>query len=294
MILERVITCVSGERSITTFQLQDKDHAMSTTNDFTGLLEPAVEIARVAGGKILEIYNSDFAVEEKDDRSPLTAADMASHHAIVDGLQALTPDIPVLSEESKSLPFDVRSGWQTYWLVDPLDGTKEFIKRNGEFTVNIALIHNGVPVLGVVHVPVTGVTYRACEGLGAFRQEAGSEPRRIGVRTLTDGPVLVVGSRSHRGESLNAFLEKLGEHEMVSMGSSLKICLVAEGAADIYPRLGLTSEWDTAAAQCVVEQAGGTVTDTDMQPLRYNTKDSLLNPFFLVFGESSRDWSEYL
>ena len=121
---------------------------MSTTNDFTGLLEPAVEIARVAGGKILEIYNSDFAVEEKDDRSPLTAADMASHHAIVDGLQALTPDIPVLSEESKSLPFDVRSGWQTYWLVDPLDGTKEFIKRNGEFTVNIALIHNGVPVLG--------------------------------------------------------------------------------------------------------------------------------------------------
>jgi 3'(2'), 5'-bisphosphate nucleotidase len=268
---------------------------MSTSNDFTGLLEPAEEIARTAGGKILEIYNSDeFAVEEKDDRSPLTAADMASHHAIVDGLKALTPDIPVLSEESKSLPFEERSSWQTYWLVDPLDGTKEFIKRNGEFTVNIALIHDGVPVLGVVHVPVTGVTYKACEGLGAYKQEAGSEPRKITVRTLTGGPVLVVGSRSHRGESLNAFLEKVGEHEMVSMGSSLKICLVAEGAADIYPRLGLTSEWDTAAAQCVVEQAGGTVTDTDMQPLRYNTKDSLLNPFFLVFGESNRDWSEYL
>ena len=268
---------------------------MSTSNDFTGLLEPAEEIARTAGGKILEIYNSDeFAVEEKDDRSPLTAADMASHHAIVDGLKALTPDIPELSEETKSQPFEERSSWQTYWLVDPLDGTKEFIKRNGEFTVNIALIHDGVPVLGVVHVPVTGVTYKACEGLGAYKQEAGSEPRKIMVRTLTGGPVLVVGSRSHRGESLNAFLEKVGEHEMVSMGSSLKICLVAEGAADIYPRLGLTSEWDTAAAQCVVEQAGGTVTDTDMQPWRYNTKDSLLNPFFLVFGESNRDWSEYL
>jgi 3'(2'), 5'-bisphosphate nucleotidase len=268
---------------------------MSSANEFTGLLEPAVDIARVAGEKILEIYNSsDFGVQEKDDRSPLTAADMASHHAIIDGLKALTPDIPVLSEESKSMPFSERSSWHTYWLVDPLDGTKEFIKRNGEFTVNIALIHDGVPVLGVVHVPVTGVTYRGCEGLGASKQEAGSEPGRISVRTLGDGPLLVVGSRSHRGDSLNAFLEKVGEHEMVSMGSSLKLCLVAEGAADIYPRLGPTSEWDTAAAQCVVEQAGGTVTDTDMKPLRYNTKDSLLNPFFLVFGESDRDWSEYL
>ena len=267
---------------------------MSAANDFTGLLEPVVELAHVAGEKILEVYNSDFAVQEKDDRSPLTAADMASHHAIVAGLQALTPDIPVLSEESASLPYSERSAWQTYWLVDPLDGTKEFIKRNGEFTVNIALIHDGVAVLGVVYVPVTGVTYKACEGLGAFKQEAGGEPARIHVRTLADGPVMVVGSRSHRGESLNAFLEKLGEHEMVGMGSSLKLCLVAEGVADIYPRLGLTSEWDTAAAQCVVEQAGGTVTDTDMQPLRYNTKDSLLNPFFLVYGESDRDWSQCL
>ena len=268
---------------------------MNTNNDeLAGLLEPIVELAQRAGEKILEVYNSDdFSVEEKHDKSPLTAADLASHHEIVDGLTALTPEIPVLSEESASLPFEERSLWQTYWLVDPLDGTREFIKRNGEFTVNIALIEDGVPVLSVVYVPVTAVSYLACKGQGAFKQEAG-ERRAIKVRKLGAGPLMVVGSRSHRGESLNQFLEKLGEHEMVGMGSSLKLCLVAEGVADIYPRLGLTSEWDTAAAQCVVEQAGGLVTDTAMQPLRYNTKDSLLNPFFLVFGDDSRDWSQYL
>ena len=268
---------------------------MNTENDkLAGLLEPVAELAQQAGEKILVVYNSDeFSVEEKADKSPLTAADLASHHAIVDGLTALTPDIPILSEESASLPYTERSLWQTYWLVDPLDGTREFIKRNGEFTVNIALIEDGVPVLSVVYVPVTGVSYLACKGQGAFKQEAG-ERRAIKVRKLGTGPLMVVGSRSHRGESLNQFLEKLGEHDMVGMGSSLKLCLVAEGAADIYPRLGLTSEWDTAAAQCVVEQAGGYVTDTSMQPLRYNTKDSLLNPFFLVFGDDGRDWSTYL
>jgi 3'(2'), 5'-bisphosphate nucleotidase len=206
----------------------------------------------------------------------------------------MTPDIPVLSEESASLPYSERSSWNRYWLVDPLDGTREFVKRNGEFTVNIALIEDGVPVLGVVHVPVTGVSYMACRGRGAMKQESGKTPVAIQARALGDGPVMVVGSRSHRGDSLIRFLDKLGDHEMVGMGSSLKLCLVAEGAADIYPRLGPTSEWDTAAAQCVVEQAGGYVTDTDMQPLRYNTKDSLLNPFFLVFGDDSRDWSQYL
>jgi 3'(2'), 5'-bisphosphate nucleotidase len=269
---------------------------MNTENDeLAGLLEPVAALALKAGNEILAVYNSEeFSIQEKDDKSPLTAADLASHHAIVDGLTALTADIPVLSEESASLPFSERSSWQRYWLVDPLDGTREFIKRNGEFTVNIALIDAGVPVLSVVHVPVTGVSYLACKGQGAFKQEPGSERRPITVRKLTDGPLMVVGSRSHRGDSLISFLEKLGEHEMVGMGSSLKLCLVAEGAADIYPRLGLTSEWDTAAAQCVVEQAGGFVTDTEMKPLRYNTKDSLLNPFFLVFGDDSRDWSAYL
>jgi len=269
---------------------------MNNENDeLSTLLDPIVELAQQAGAAILTVYNSDeFSVEEKDDKSPLTAADMASHHAIVNGLTALTADIPILSEESAKLPYAERSSWQRYWLVDPLDGTREFIKRNGEFTVNIALIDAGVPVLSVVHVPVTGVTYMACQGKGAFKQEAGGPRQAIRVRKLGDGPVMVVGSRSHRGESLNNFLDKLGEHDMVGMGSSLKLCLVAEGAADIYPRLGPTSEWDTAAAQCVVEQAGGFVTDTAMKPLRYNTKDSLLNPFFLVFGDDSRDWSNYL
>jgi len=263
--------------------------------DIAELLEPVAVLAVEAGARILDVYNSDgFSVQEKDDRSPLTAADLASHHTIVEGLAALTPDIPVLSEESASLPYPERAAWQQYWLVDPLDGTREFIKRNGEFTVNIALIEAGVPLMGVVHVPVTGISYLACAGEGAFKQEAGADPRPIHVRKLGEGPVMVVGSRSHRGDSLNRFLENLGEHDMVGMGSSLKLCLVAEGAADIYPRLGPTSEWDTAAAQCVVEQAGGYVTDTDMRPLRYNTKESLLNPFFLVFGDNSRDWSAYL
>ena len=266
----------------------------ATGSDLTPLLEPVVELAHEAGRKILDIYDSEFAVQEKDDKSPLTEADMASHHAIVDGLAALTPDIPILSEESADLPFAERSAWQRYWLVDPLDGTREFIKRNGEFTVNIALIEDGVAVLGVVYVPVTGVCYLGCRGKGAFKREQDGSEQAISVRALGSGPIMVVGSRSHRGDSLNRFLEKLGEHEMVGMGSSLKLCLVAEGAADIYPRLGPTSEWDTAAAQAVVEQAGGIVTDTGMQPLKYNTKDSLLNPFFLVIGDTSRDWSAYL
>ena len=257
-------------------------------------LDEVRTLARQAGEEILKIYESDFAVEHKDDKSPLTAADMASHSTIVARLEALTPDIPVLSEESASIPYQERAGWQTYWLIDPLDGTKEFIKRNGEFTVNIALIDAGVPKLGVVHVPVTGVTYAACEGKGAIKEVPGEGDRPIKVRKLSGGAVAVVGSRSHQGDSLKAFLEKLGEHEIVSMGSSLKICLVAEGAADVYPRLGLTSEWDTAAAHCVVEQAGGSLTDLEMRPLRYNTKDSLLNPFFFVFGDDSRDWSAYL
>ena len=264
--------------------------------DFTpqALLEQVVALAKQAGARILEVYDSEFAVQHKDDKSPLTAADLASHRAIVAGLEALTPGVPVLSEESAQRPYAERATWQTYWLVDPLDGTKEFIKRNGEFTVNIALIRAGAPVLGVVHVPVTGVTYSACAGLGAFKAEEDRGPEPIRVRPLGDAPMAVVGSRSHGGDSLNAFLDKVGVHEMVSMGSSLKLCLVAEGRADVYPRLGPTSEWDTAAAQCVVEQAGGQVTDLELRPLRYNTKDSLLNPFFLVFGDASRDWKQYL
>ena len=261
------------------------------------LMEEVVSIARDAAKRILEVYENeaDFGVQRKEDHSPLTKADMAAHNAIVAGLDMLTPDWPVLSEESAKLPFETRSGWSRYWLVDPLDGTKEFIKRNGQFTVNIALIDGHRPIMGVIVVPVSGVTYYACSGQGAFRQDnADSAPQQVHVQNERRSPMTVVGSASHAGESLRRMLNQTGDHELLSMGSSLKLCLVAEGKADLYPRLGLTSEWDTAAAQSIVEEAGGHVTDTEMQPLRYNTKDSLLNPHFLVFGDASQDWSSYL
>ena len=255
---------------------------------------PVLQLAQQAGQAILDVYNREFEVEHKADQSPLTEADLASHHTILAGLALLTPDIPVLSEESAALPYETRRAWQRYWLVDPLDGTREFIKRNGEFTVNIALIEDGRPVLGVVHVPVSGVSYVGQVDEGAYKYDEHGIRRPIHVTTARQTPLRVAGSRSHAGDSLVRFLDQVGDHEIVSMGSSLKLCLVAEGSADIYPRLGPTSEWDTAAAQAVVEAAGGKVTDTDMQPLRYNTKDSLLNPHFLVFGDASIDWSQYL
>lgn len=242
----------------------------------------------------MEVYNTDFDVVQKSDDSPVTAADMAAHHTIVDGLAELTPDIPVLSEESAKIPFEERSQWQKYWLVDPLDGTREFVKRNGEFTVNIALIDNHESVLGVVFAPVTGELYYAERGIGAFKKFPDSEPQKISSRKKTEQSTIIAGSRSHRGDSLIRFLENLGDYEVIPMGSSLKSCLVAEGRADIYPRLGPTSEWDTAAAQCVVEEAGGVLTTTDMKPMRYNTKDSLLNPHFLVIGDPDFDWVCFL
>lgn len=258
------------------------------------LLEPVIEIAKQAGRKIMEIYEGDFSVEHKDDATPLTEADTAAHNIIDSGLGALTPDLPILSEESAAIPFAVRQGWQRYWLVDPLDGTREFVKRNGEFTVNIALIDDQQPVLGVVYAPVLGVYYYACRGQGAYKRDAMNEPQRIHSRHWQGGRAVIAGSRSHRGTSLESFLANLGDYEMIPMGSALKSCLVAEGKADVYPRLGPTSEWDTAAAQCVVEEAGGRITDTAMQTLRYNTKDSLLNPYFFACGAGEVDWSKYL
>ena len=257
-------------------------------------IQPIIQISRQAGEAILEIYQKDFAVEKKSDQSPLTQADLAAHHIIVDALRKLTPQLPVLSEESAQIPFSIRRQWPSYWLVDPLDGTREFVKRNGEFTVNIALIDQGQPVLGVVHVPVTQHAYFGATEKGAFLQKGEAAPTAIAVNSSCKTPVRVAGSRSHAGDSLRRFLDNLGEHEIVSMGSSLKLCLVAEGKADIYPRLGPTSEWDTAAAQAVVEAAGGQVTDIRGQRLSYNQKDSLLNPYFLVFGDSEIDWKSYL
>lgn len=258
------------------------------------LIDDIIQLSVAAGLRIMEVYDTDFDVSHKDDNSPLTAADMAAHNTIIEGLNRLTPELPVLSEESTEIPFTERSSWQRYWLVDPLDGTREFVKRNGEFTVNIALIDNHKSVLGVVYTPVTGVTYYAARGTGAFKQTPGNEAVSIHARRKPADSTIIAGSRSHRGDSLNAFLERIGEYDIISMGSSLKSCLVAEGRADIYPRLGPTSEWDTAAAQCVVEEAGGMLTTTDMQPLRYNTKESILNPHFLVIGDRDFDWGQFL
>lgn len=256
-------------------------------------MDEATRLAQAAGHEIMSVYVSDFAVQHKEDRTPLTAADLAAHHLIDAGLAALSPSLPILSEESSQLPFSERQRWPRYWLIDPLDGTREFIKRNGEFTVNIALIDGHDAVLGVVHAPALDITYVAARGQGAYKINAQGQRSRIQVRKLPQVPT-VAGSRSHGSPAMASFLEKLGPHELISMGSALKSCLVAEGAADIYPRLGPTSEWDTAAAQCVVEEAGGCVTDLSLQRLRYNTKDSVLNPSFLVFGDSGHDWGRYL
>ena len=262
--------------------------------DLKSLVEPIVALAEDAGRAILEVYSTDFDVQEKDDESPLTQADLASHRWIDAGLRSLTPDIPIISEESGLPDFEERRQWRRYWIVDPLDGTKEFVNRNGEFTVNIALIEDNRPVLGVVHVPVQGKTYVGCKGLGAQRREGNETPVSIQVAGASTSPVRVVGSRSHRGASLDSYLEAVGEHDMVPMGSSLKFCVVAEGGADIYPRLGPTSEWDTAAAQAVVEQAGGKVVTLDGKPMKYNAKADILNPHFFVIGAADRDWLSLL
>ncbi len=254
------------------------------------LLAPVTEIARLAGQEILEVYHAgEAATSYKADTSPLTVADLRAHRLIMDSLLRLTPEIPVLSEESAAIPFAQRRGWSRYWLVDPLDGTKEFLSRNGQFTVNIALVEGHAPRLGVVHVPVSETSYQGVPDVGAWRVHGeGATPIRVSPCSAT--PVRVVGSRSHRGDSLDGFLARLARYELLPMGSSLKFCLVAEGSADVYPRLGPTSEWDTAAAHAVVLGAGGSVRTLEGAPLRYNTREALLNPFFVASGPQDHDW----
>jgi 3'(2'), 5'-bisphosphate nucleotidase len=264
---------------------------MTDLSEQRRLLDAACAIAREAGRAILEVYGrADFAVARKSDDSPLTEADQVAHRIISGALAALDGSIPVLSEESLPGDHAMRRSWSRYWLVDPLDGTKEFVKRNGEFTVNIALIDEHRAVLGAVLAPVLDRMYSGVAGLGAWRADARGAPQPIAVRARATTPLRVVGSRSHPTPELAQYLAGLPPHEITDMGSSLKICLVAEGAADIYPRLGPTSEWDTAAAQAILESAGGRMIDLAGLPLRYNSKDDLLNPHFLAFGDQQRDW----
>lgn len=275
--------------------------------NYNELLSISVYASLKAGDAILEIYDSDFSVETKADNSPLTLADKRSNDIICDVLDTLR--IPILSEEGKETDYSVRQNWERLWIVDPLDGTKEFIKRNGEFTINIALVELGKPVLGVIFVPVKQLLYFAQKGLGAFKlsdsivieelkqwpypealdglfKKLGDHSVRLPVSQSDKGTCAIVGSRSHATEEVSAFVkEKEREYDTVdfiSAGSSLKFCLVAEGKADIYPRFGPTMEWDTAAGQAIAENAGAGVFDLNMgMPLQYN-KENLLNPHFIV------------
>jgi 3'(2'), 5'-bisphosphate nucleotidase len=261
--------------------------------DLAELIDEIKQICCLAGNKILEIYETDFSVEKKQDNSPLTAADMAAHNTICDALSNLTPLTPILSEESSHISFSERQNWDQYWLVDPLDGTREFVKRNGEFSVNIALIEKHRSILGVIHIPVTGISYTASINNGAYKHEQNNMTRIFSRKTDINN-ITVAGSRSHGNKQQQAFIENLNKPEILAIGSSLKFCLVAEGLADIYPRFGPTSEWDSAAAQCIVEESGAIIVDTDFNALEYNTKESLLNPSFLVIADSDFNWGQYL
>jgi 3'(2'), 5'-bisphosphate nucleotidase len=252
------------------------------------LHEAVVGIAQRAGHEILEVYGSAFSASSKADATPITEADLRAHRLILRELGRLEPALPVLSEESAAADVTARREWPRYWLVDPLDGTREFVSRNGEFTVNIALIDAGVPVFGVVHVPVTGLTYWGAAECGAHRESVTEPRRRLQVRRPAANPRRIVGSRSHGNPQLAQRLEALGPHTLHGVGSSIKLCLVAEGKADLYPRLGPTSEWDIAAGHAVVAAAGGSVVSLDDGlPLRYNQREGLLNPDFIAGGDPS-------
>ena len=250
------------------------------------MLNSIIDIAINAGNAILEIYNQDFEVEIKSDNSPLTLADKTANDIIVKGLQTLDNTIPIISEENKLIEYQTRKNWTKCWMVDPLDGTKEFIKKNGEFTVNIALVENGLPVLGVIYVPVQGVTYFAEQHKGSFKRK-NETTKPLHIRPLAqDGILKIVGSRSHQTPELLEYValqkQKYAEVDFVAAGSSLKFCLLAEGKADVYPRLGPTMEWDTCAGQIIASEAGATIVRYDnLQPLLYN-KENLLNPYFII------------
>ncbi len=263
--------------------------------NYKKLMPELLEISTMAGLAILEIYQhpESMEIQTKSDSSPVTCADLMAHEVIKKGLNNLTPHWPILSEEDADIPYEQRQGWERYWLVDPLDGTKEFIKGNDEFTVNIALIEKGHSVLGIVHMPCFKHSYFAWQGGGAYKQQGEDAPIAICSRHDPSNPLFVVTSRHHGHSRLQTLLSSLGDPKVITYGSALKFCAVAEGEADLYPRLGPTSEWDTAAAQCIVEQAGGLVCDEQGDPFRYNQKPNLLNPAFFACGTREQKWLDF-
>jgi 3'(2'), 5'-bisphosphate nucleotidase len=252
------------------------------------ILEKVNEIALKAGDEILKIYSQPFEIYDKEDKSPLTEADLNANRVILAELKKLTPDIPYVSEESKHVAWSERKTWSEYWLIDPLDGTKEFVKKNGEFTVNICLVQNNKPVMGIVYAPALDTLYFAAQKLGAFKTENATKPdskkQAIQVAPAEENQKLkIVGSRSHPSPDLENYLKQFENYEIIPVGSSLKLCMLAEGKAHFYPRLGPTSEWDIGAAQAILEAAGGFVYQyPEMTPLQYNMKESLLNPYFIA------------
>ena len=249
-------------------------------------------IAKKAGDEIMKIYQQDFEVDYKADNSPLTKADIKSNEIITESLKDLYPEIPILSEENKEVPYNIRKNWEYFWLIDPLDGTKEFVKKNGEFTVNIALIHKDTPVLGVIYAPVLEILYYAQKEKGAFKQEKNKKPQRLPIYKHANNDILkVIVSKSHYNQETRDFVNNLKNKfkkiiEFIRIGSSLKLCFIAEGKADIYPRLASTMEWDIAAGQAIVEQAGGKIVEFKTQTILKYNKKNLLNPYFLTKGNN--------
>ena len=245
-------------------------------------------------GRVMAIYATEFEVRRKQDDTPVTTADLAAHEIIAEGLSALEPGVPVLCEEGEIPPYKQRSQWPSHWLVDPLDGTRSFAARRGEFTINVALIRDGRPVLGVVAVPVSGTCYAAVRGGGAWLRHVDGVREGIRTRRLSPRRAVVLRSRSRRHKDVDRLIARLANVRVLVASSSLKACLVARGLADLYPAFGPTSEWDTAAGQCLVEEAGGAMTDLALRPLRYNETESLENPSFVAFGDPRFDWRSLL
>jgi 3'(2'), 5'-bisphosphate nucleotidase len=261
--------------------------------DVNNKKEDIFEVIKAAGNEILKVYQGDdFQVEIKSDETPLTIADKQSNNVIINGLKVLFPEIPILSEESKKVPYDERRNWKYLWVVDPLDGTKEFIKRNGEFSINLALIENGKPIFGVLYIPVMRLLYYAGRGLGAYRVDKNKKiyslKSKKSVSKESSQNIGIIYSKSHYNSETREYVQKIRKKynhtNMISVGSAMKLTYLAEGKADIYPRLGPTMEWDIAAGQIIVEETGGKVIDYyKRKPLIYN-KEDLRNSWFLAFG----------